>query len=350
MKKSLVDWLRCPKCKNAPSQGSLTLVESQTQNGPGDGEIETGALACSSCGARHPIVGGIPRFVPVDNYADNFGFQWNRFRRTQLDSHSGQTISRDRFLKSTGWTPQSLAGKTVLDIGCGAGRFVEVALSCGAIVFAVDYSNAVEACRANFPAHPNLHVIQADVYALPLANACFDAIYCLGVLQHTPSPRDAFLSLPRHLKSGGRLAVDVYQGGWRRIAHTKYWLRPLTKRVPQRRLFHAVERSMPALLGLSRAVGRIPAVGRYARRLLPVANYEGMYGLDQKQLREWAVLDTFDMLAPTYDRPQTPRALAQWTRHAGLESVEIGQYGHLVARGRKPVGSVTFSPQRAVTR
>ena len=38
----------------------------------------------------------------------------------------------------------------------------------------------------------------------------------------------------------------------------------------------------------------------------PVANYEGMYGLDDRQLREWAVLDTFDMLSPQYDQPQTP--------------------------------------------
>jgi hypothetical protein len=53
-------------------------------------------------------------------------------------------------------------------------------------------------------------------------------------------------------------------------------------------------------------------------------------------VHEWAVLDTFDMLAPTYDRPQTPRALAGWARCAGLEGVEIGQFGHLVARGRKP--------------
>jgi ubiquinone/menaquinone biosynthesis C-methylase UbiE/uncharacterized protein YbaR (Trm112 family) len=327
VKKSLVCSLRCPRCKS-----ELSLAEAE---GPHD-DVEAGALLCAGCGARHPIVAGIPRFVPVDNYADNFGFQWNRFRRTQLDSHSGQTISRDRFLKSTGWTPESLAGQTVLDVGCGAGRFVEVALSCGATVVALDYSNAVEACRANFPPHASLHVVQGDVYALPFADACFDAIYCLGVLQHTPDPREAFLSLPRLLKSGGRLAVDIYEGGWRRVAHTKYWLRPVTTRVPQQRLFHAVERSMPALLGLSRAVGRIPAVGRYARRLLPVANYEGMYGLDSRQLREWAVLDTFDMLAPAYDRPQTPRALAQWTRQAGLDAVEIGRFGHLVARGRKP--------------
>jgi SAM-dependent methyltransferase len=328
VKKSLVTWLRCPQCKS-----ELSLGDGEQQSD----DIEAGVLNCTGCGAVHPIVAGIPRFVPADNYADNFGFQWNRFRRTQLDSHSGQSISRERFLKSTGWTPESLAGRTVLDIGCGAGRFVEVALSCGATVFAIDYSRAVEACQANFPSHPNLHVIQADVYALPFAAECFDCIYCLGVLQHTPNPREAFLSLPGHLKSGGRLAVDVYQGGWRRAVHTKYWLRPVTRRVAQERLFRALERSMPALLGLSRGVGRIPAVGRYAQRLLPIANYDGLYGLDRQQVQEWAVLDTFDMLAPTYDRPQTPRSLAKWTQHAGLEAVEIGRFGHLVARGRKPV-------------
>jgi SAM-dependent methyltransferase len=328
VKNSLLALLRCPQCKS-----DVSLIEATWQSD----EVEGGTLNCSGCGATHPIVAGIPRFVSLDNYAENFGFQWNRFRKTQLDSHSGQTISRDRFLKSTGWTPESLADQRVLDIGCGAGRFVEVALSCGATVFALDYSRAVDACRANFPSHPNLHVIQGDVYALPFADECFDAIYCLGVLQHTPDPRQAFLSLPRHLKTGGRLAVDIYQGGWRRALHTKYWVRPVTKRVPQERLFKAVERGMPALMGLSRAVSRIPAVGRYARRLLPIANYDGLYGLNEQQLREWAVLDTFDMLAPAYDRPQTPRALAQWTRHAGLAGVEIGQYGHLVARGHKPV-------------
>jgi SAM-dependent methyltransferase len=327
VKNFLLASLRCPQCKC-----ELSLADAEWQND----EVESGALNCSGCGTAHPIVAGIPRFVPLDNYAENFGFQWNRFRRTQLDSHSGQTISRDRFLKSTGWTPESLAGQTVLDIGCGAGRFVEVALSCGATVFALDYSRAVEACRANFPSHPNLHVVQGDVYALPFADECFDAIYCLGVLQHTPDPRQAFLSLPRHLKTGGRLAVDIYQGGWRRALHTKYWVRPVTTRLPQERLFQAVERGMPALMGLSRAVSRIPAVGRYARRLLPIANYDGLYGLNEQQLREWAVLDTFDMLAPAFDRPQTPRALAQWTQHAGLEGVEIGRFGHLVARGHKP--------------
>lgn len=46
---------------------------------------------------NYPIRGGIPRFVPESNYADNFGMQWNHFARTQLDSHSGHPISAERF-------------------------------------------------------------------------------------------------------------------------------------------------------------------------------------------------------------------------------------------------------------
>jgi len=90
---------------------------------------------------------------------------------------------------------------------------------------------------------------------------------------------------------------------------------------------------------LSRGASRIPAVGSLVRRMLPVANYDGMYGLNGRQLREWAVLDTFDMLSPTYDQPQTPRTLHRWTHEAGLQEIEIDKFGHLVARGRKPPAS-----------
>ena len=50
-----------------------------------------------------PVINGIPRFVPAENYADSFGFQWNIHDKTQLDSYTGFPISHDRVFGVTGW-------------------------------------------------------------------------------------------------------------------------------------------------------------------------------------------------------------------------------------------------------
>ena len=38
----------------------------------------------------------IPRFVQSENYAKAFGMQWNKFKKTQLDSFTKQPISYNR--------------------------------------------------------------------------------------------------------------------------------------------------------------------------------------------------------------------------------------------------------------
>jgi hypothetical protein len=63
--------------------------------------IDVGWLVSEDGQHRYPIRSGIPRFVPESNYADNFGVQWNHFRQTQLDSHSGLPISSGRFWLAT---------------------------------------------------------------------------------------------------------------------------------------------------------------------------------------------------------------------------------------------------------
>src|SRR6478752_5122421 len=67
---------------------------------------------------------GVLGFVSsTGDYCENFGEQWNRFRRIQLDSVSSKSLSRERFLAETGWTADEIKGKVLLDAGCGAGRF-----------------------------------------------------------------------------------------------------------------------------------------------------------------------------------------------------------------------------------
>ena len=46
---------------------------------------------------------------------------------------------------------------SILDIGCGAGRFAQIALDSGANVVALDYSNSVDACYTNLLKHANLY-------------------------------------------------------------------------------------------------------------------------------------------------------------------------------------------------
>jgi ubiquinone/menaquinone biosynthesis C-methylase UbiE/uncharacterized protein YbaR (Trm112 family) len=327
MNESALDIYRCPYCG-----GRLTIIELRSFTI----EVESGTLECAGCRHTFPIRRNVPRFVEGDNYASNFGFQWNRFKRTQLDSHCGLDITRRRFLAESGWPADSLRGMRILDVGCGAGRFAEIALSLGGCVFAVDYSTAVDACRDNLEDQPELHIAQADIFALPFAPETFDRVYCFGVLQHTPNAAHAFAALTRMLKPGAQIAVDVYRKRWTGLFQPKYWLRPLTSRMDKKRLFRYVEQMVPLLLPVSRGVSRIPGAGSILRRLVPVANYEGIYPLNATQLEEWAVLDTFDWFSPTYDQPQTPAQVRRWLVEAGLDSVEVVHVMHLVGRGRRP--------------
>lgn len=328
MARDLLELLCCPGCR-----GELTLHTSE----PALAHINIGELACGSCNTRYPIRGGIPRFVPRENYSSSFGFQWNRFRRTQLDSHTGQPISRERFFRQSGWSAEELRGKLVLDIGCGAGRFSEVALSTGARLVSLDYSEAVDACLANLGPHERLNVIQGDVYNLPFRPAVFDFVYCFGVLQHTPDVARAFAALRPPLRPGGRLAVDLYPQLAGNVLWPKYWLRPVTRRVPPQRLFPIVERMVKLLWPISLGVGRLPVVGRKLRYAIPVVNYEGRLPLSATQLKEWAVLDTFDMLSPKYDQPQRASTLHAWFEAAGFEAIQAFRDGLVVGRGRLPL-------------
>ena len=326
MKRDLLDILCCPVCR-----GPLALRDEIESHD----EIASGVLRCDACPADYPIVEFVPRFVPAQNYADSFGYQWNRFPRTQLDSFSGLPITHERFFIQSEWSADDLRDRFVLDVGCGAGRFAEVALSTGARVVAVDYSSAVDACRANLGGNPRLDVIQADVYRLPIRSESFDFVYCFGVLQHTPDPRAAFLALVPALKRGGRIAFDVYPKLWKNALWPKYWLRPLTKRMRKERLFDLVVKLVRWLLPVSRAIGRVPLLGRRLRWFVPVANYEGVYPLSETQIREWSVLDTFDFFSPAHDHPQSAAALRSWLAEAGVAG-EVVRYGHLVGRGVRP--------------
>jgi SAM-dependent methyltransferase len=262
--------------------------------------------------------------------------QWNKFSHTQLDSHSGHPIPAERFWAATGWRPADLNDRWLLDVGCGSGRFAGVALGAGANVVALDYSSAVDTAASNLRQHERLHVVQGDIYVMPFARESFDAVYSLGVLQHTPDVEGAFMALPKMVRPVGALVVDSCYRSWKSALLPKYWLRPLTKRLPKTTLLRVLEMLVSVMLPISNALAAVPVLCRLLRRVVPVANYTGMLPLSKQQIREWALLDTFDLLSPAYDQPQTPQTVGRWLQAAGLQQTEVLHAGHLVGRGRRP--------------
>lgn len=284
---------------------------------------------------KYYIVDGIVSFVPSSNYSNNFGKQWAIFRKTQLDSFSKLPISEHRFFNATNWQKSELRGKTILDVGCGAGRFAEIALKAGANLIALDYSNAVRSAYNNLNHYPNFSVIQGDIYALPFKNETFDYVYCLGVLQHTPNVEKAFNCLPIILKPGGKLCVDYYWKRFLTMMHSKYIFRPLTKKMSNEKLLNIIKLTLPNLLKLSNLFSKIPFLNKPLQRLLPIANYKGIHPFSPQQHFEWSLLDTFDMLSPIYDNPQTAYNAKKWFLNNNFKKIECLHAGHLVARGVK---------------
>lgn len=323
---SRIERFLCPNCRAA----ELTTAAAPD----GQARIENGILSCTGCSDNFEIRNGIPRFVPASNYADSFGFQWNRHDVTQLDSHCGTTISKDRVFGVTQWSTD-LRGETVLEAGSGAGRFTEILAATGADLFSFDYSSAVEANRRNNGHNDNLTLFQGDIFNIPLREGRFDKVFCLGVIQHTPDPHAAFKSLAKQVRPGGQLVIDVYADNLAARLQWKYLLRPITKRIDQQRLYRFIEKAVPPLVPLSGFFRKV--AGRAGARLSPIVEYSHL-GLSAKDNVQWAILDTFDMYSPAHDHPQSVKAVRRWFVETGFENIFVGRGRNgVIGRGTRPL-------------
>jgi SAM-dependent methyltransferase len=282
------------------------------------------------CGAGHvwPVRRGIPRFVASEGYAGNFGFEWRRYKKTQLD-RLGSRESEKTFHEKTGLRPEDLRGKRVLDVGVGTGRFADVARRWGAEVYGVDLSLAVETARKNLP--PECFVAQANLFELPFEKASFDIVYSIGVLHHTPDTLEAVKAVAPYVKPGGTLAIWVYQ----KDIWTYYCdiYRRFTPDMPQSLLHFLSNLSIPYYHFLE-LVRKTPMIGELARDRL-------LWYLFMPMHKDpfWRVLDTYDWYSPRYQWKHTPEEVEGWFRELGFEGVERQPLWQTAVRGRLPCPS-----------
>ncbi|MEN9569626.1 MAG: hypothetical protein RL172_857 [Bacteroidota bacterium] len=281
-----------------------------------------------NCALIFPKKNGAYRIVTNDNYTENFGYQWNKFAGTQVDKASKLHISKTRFFAETGWDKEDLTGKNILEVGSGAGRFTQILLDhTNAEVYSVDYSNAVEANYKNNGPHQRLHLFQASIYEMPFAQAQFDKVLCLGVLQHTPNFEQSVKALVDMVKPGGQLVVDFYGvNGWWTKLHAKYLYRPFTKKIGHEKLYALINRHIDWMIKASLFFSKI-GLGKIFNRFIPICDIKGTLPthIPYQQLRELCVLDTFDMFSPEYDHPQKIKTVAGWFKKYGMDNVWGGK-------------------------
>lgn len=225
MRERLLQYLACPAC-----DGSVELSDVTASDGS---HVLEGALSCSSCQVRFPIMRGIPRFADLDKLdaekaatAANFGWQWQHF--TQEDKKYAE-----QFLK---WiapvTLEFFKDKIVLEAGCGKGRHTQLVAAWGAKeVIGADLSAAVETAFAATRHLDNAHIIQADIYHLPIKKK-IDYAFSVGVLHHLPDAQRGFLSLASRVRSGGHLSAWVY--GAENNEWITRWVNPIRERYTSR--------------------------------------------------------------------------------------------------------------------
>jgi SAM-dependent methyltransferase len=266
-----------------------------------------------------------------------YSLQWNTFRVVRPEE------DRATFRARTGLGEVELAGELVLDAGCGMGRYLRVASGLGARVVGIDLSRSVDAARDMTRDQAGVFVIQGDLLRPPFAEGTFDHVYSLGVLDHTPDPRGAFLGLARLLKPGGRIAIWVYPRERPALERVMDAHRAVSTRLPLGALV-ALSRLMAPVGALKRRMMASPIrlVGR-----LGVALNIATIGVSMHPDPEVRVCDTLDWYAPRHASRHTPEEVRGWFDEAGLCEVRnlsadrahfhAGQGNGVNLAGRRPM-------------
>jgi len=225
----------------------------------------------------------------------------------------------------------------VLEVGCGAGRFTEVLLSTGAFVTSVDLSSAVEANQDNFPQDGRHRILQADVLRLPFAPGQHDAVFCLGVIQHTPSPEHSIRRLYEQVKPDGWLVIDHYAYNLSHFTKTAPLFRMVLRRMSPANGLKWTERLVGMFLPLHRAARRSRIAQALLSRVSPVSSTYRAFPLDDELHRQWSLLDTHDTLTDWYKHFRTKGQIRRVLEGLGAADIwcEYGGNG-VEARCRRP--------------
>jgi SAM-dependent methyltransferase len=202
---------------------------------------------------------------------------------------------------------QELAGKLMLDAGCGNGSQSVAYTQFGLEVVALDLSSGLEKgyeFRSRYAAgHPSrVHFVQADLQNPPLRKGLFDIIHSAGVLHHTPNTEKTFRSLTPLLNETGTFYVWLYkyEAIVTPIVNT---MRSITTRIPQ------------GLFAPLAQIGSVPFIWFcWLVDKLGIRSYA-------KLNRREAVIAVHDIFGAPYAHYHSFDEVASWFRSEGFKEV-----------------------------
>ena len=266
----------------------------------------------------------IPQKKPI-NYAKNFGYQWRDFSKTQIDKFNKTNISIDFFKNITFSEHKSFKKKIVLEIGCGPGRFTEYLYKFSKKLVINDLSDAI--FFNHFKNKKNVIAVQDDFNNLKKLKLRYDIIICRGVLQHTPDPLASIIQMKKLLKKNGSIYFDIYIPPKTGFLNSKYIWRNIIKilNISYDDLFKFLKKNCKTFLFYRRKINSVFHINLnfFWDYVFPIYDYKNILPLNNKQLEEWAIMDTLDGLLAKYD---TPYSFNSIQRYLSKFSIKIKKY------------------------
>jgi len=340
-------------------------------------EIEAGILSCS-CNNVFAVADGIARMLPdafreLDGFSEtykdfldqeksgngsnsassfehslvlqkktkaSFGYQWLRYNVN--DALEDRTI----FLGDAQMSDETLQDKLLLDAGCGMGRYTAVAAGMGAEIIGLDLSSSILKAYEKTRHHPLAHIVQGDILHLPFRKKQFDIIYSLGVLHHTPDPRQAFLQLVKCLKDEGVISVWLYgaAGSFSDFktnplrADRQYYLKSnVAKRVHW--LIVSLRESVYNSVRTATSRLNVPLLYMLCYPLAAVGKIPLLKYLTASVHPNWRVRlqENFDWFSPHYQSHHTKEEVRGWFAEAQVEVISLLKHGLIPKVGVKGI-------------
>jgi ubiquinone/menaquinone biosynthesis C-methylase UbiE len=154
----------------------------------------------------------------------------------------------------------TVRGGTVLEIGCGRGRGIEVILRqfevehvCAVDLDPLQIERAGRRLQGKYPGRVTL--MQGDAEELPFADTRFDAVFDFGALHHVPDWQRSVAEIQRVLKPGGTFFFEeVTREALERQVYRRFLEHPAENRFSEAEFLEVTRRHGMELAGPMRRI------------------------------------------------------------------------------------------------